>query len=362
MKKFLSLILFIGVFCFCRVIKVEAIEMKATSNSVTAGDTFTINFSDAKLSDMSPLYVFSYDYMDNLERGVPVGFSGYDKLSFKADSGSITFKTKDVKSDYTVTFKIVDLNNEGDIKTESVIVKTKQVKTPTPSPTTQAPKSNNTNLKTLSVKADDNSDVLLSPSFKPNVYEYQSTVASTVKTIEINATLEDSKATMIISNNANEELVAGENNKITITVTAEDGTKRPYVINIKREALTADATLKELTIKEDESFKLKEDVFTYKVKVGKNVKELTISYVLSDENATVLIDGNENLKDGSKVRITVVAQDGTKKVYTLNIEKEKTTTKKNISNVTIQKNPLIIMALSIVAFGLIGGIIYVIKK
>ena len=214
----------------------------------------------------------------------------------------------------------------------------------------------------MSVKADDNSDVLLSPSFKPNVYEYQSTVASTVKTIEINATLEDSKATMIISNNANEELVAGENNKITITVTAEDGTKRPYVINIKREALTADATLKELTIKEDESFKLKEDVFTYKVKVGKNVKELTISYVLSDENATVLIDGNENLKDGSKVRITVVAQDGTKKVYTLNIEKEKTTTKKNISNVTIQKNPLIIMALSIVAFGLIGGIIYVIKK
>ena len=285
-----------------------------------------------------------------------------DNLNVDKENGSVTFQP--IVNNGTITISIVkdDTGNEVLIARSITIGTENQTSTTHQSTTTQAPKSNNTNLKTLSVKADDNSDVLLSPSFKPNVYEYQSTVASTVKTIEINATLEDSKATMIISNNANEELVAGENNKITITVTAEDGTKRPYVINIKREALTADATLKELTIKEDESFKLKEDVFTYKVKVGKNVKELTISYVLSDENATVLIDGNENLKDGSKVRITVVAQDGTKKVYTLNIEKEKTTTKKNISNVTIQKNPLIIMALSIVAFGLIGGIIYVIKK
>ena len=46
-----------------------------------------------------------------------------------------------------------------------------------------------------------------------------------------------------------------EDNKITITVTAEDGSKKAYNINIKREALTSDATLKNLEIEEIEKFK-----------------------------------------------------------------------------------------------------------
>ena len=72
------------------------------------------------------------------------------------------------------------------------------------------------------------------------------------------------------------------------------------------------------------------------------------------------VDGNKDLKDGSKVKITVTAQDGTKKVYTLEISKE--TEKKETNDVVVEKNPLIIMGLSIIAFGLIGGIVYVIKK
>ena len=156
--------------------------------------------------------------------------------------------------------------------------------------------------------------------------------------------------------------MAGENNKITITVTAEDGTKRTYTINITREALTADATLKELIIDEVENFELIEDKYNYTIKIAKNVKELSLSYVTSDDNATVEIEGNENLKDGSKVRITVIAEDGTKKVYTLTVSKEKANTKTNTSNIETEKNPLIIMTLSIIAFGLIGGIVYVVKK
>ena len=91
------------------------------------------------------------------------------------------------------------------------------------------------------------------------------------------------------------------------------------------------------------------------------MKKLTINYVLDDENASVDIEGNKNLKDGSVVKVIVTAQDGTKKVYTLNISKE-TEVKKQTSNIAVEKNPLIIMGLSIIAFGLIGGIIYVIKK
>ena len=173
--------------------------------------------------------------------------------------------------------------------------------------------------------------------------------------------MEDSKATALLSNNASDELVAGENNKITITVTAEDGTKKVYTLNISREALTADATLKKLIINEAKSFKLKDNTFVYDVKVAKDIKKLTLEIETSDENSEYKVEGNKNLKDGSVVKITVTAPDGTKKIYKLNIIKKTTATTKKVV-VKAEKNPLIIMGLSIVAFGLIGGIIYVIKK
>lgn len=366
MKKILSLMLFIWVFCFFGMVSVKAINMTVSSNTVTAGDSFTINFSDAKISMESPLYEFSYDNMSNLEKvGNPVGFSGFDRLSFTATSGSITFKAKEVKTDYTVNFQIKDLNNE-EIKTVSVNVKTKQAPVVTPSiPTpevTPAPKSNNANLKALEIRGNDDSEVILSPNFSSSVYEYQATVDATVKTILINPTPEDSKANVVISNNAMDELKAGENNQITITVTAEDGTKKAYVVNVKREALTADAFLKSLTVKESKDFKFKEDKFSYNVKVASSVNRLTLDYETSSEDAVVNINGNMNLKNGSKVKILVTAEDGTKKEYVLNIVKETKTTKKVSVNVTAEKNPLVIMALSMVGFGLIGAIIYVIKK
>ncbi|HIU39692.1 MAG TPA: cadherin-like beta sandwich domain-containing protein [Candidatus Aphodocola excrementigallinarum] len=227
--------------------------------------------------------------------------------------------------------------------------------------TTQA-KSNNNNLSSLTLTTNEGEEVDLSPSFSPSVYTYSATVASTAKTVSVDARMEDSRANLTI-NGDDDELVAGENNRITITVTAEDGTPRTYTINVTREALTADATLSELSIKESKSFKLEENKYTYNVKIGKNVKTLTLDYTPSDENATVEVDGNENLKDGSKVRITVTAEDGTKRVYTLNIVKETTTTKNaNTDSIEVEKNPLIIMGLSVIAFGLVGGIIYVIRK
>ncbi len=356
------MLMFVGMF------SAKAINMTTSSTEVFAGDKFTINFSDATISDPSKLlYEFSYDNEDKLERENPVGFVGSKDLFFKETKGSVVYKTKEVKANYVVTFKIIDRNNSGDIKTVSVNVKTKQTTTTTtttttPTTTTQAVKSSNANLKTLEIKTSDDSNVVLSPIFSSNVYEYSASVDSSIKTITISATMEDSKSNMVISNNATEELKPGENNKITITVTAEDGTKKAYVINIKREALTADATLKSLTIKECEDFEFVEDTYSYDLKLNNSVTKLTIDYVTSSSDSIVSISGNENLKNGSKVKILVTAEDGTKKEYILNVIKETKTTKKSTINVPAEKNPLIIMFLSMVAFGLIGGIIYANKK
>ena len=350
MKKFLRLVLVIMVALTFKIIDVKA------EASITK-DTFTWsginNYSSCKLKCTS---------------GITDGDDITSANVLKKANGSVKFKTSK-----TVTCTIYlskDLTgNDTDLDIVSRTYSSTPPKTQAPSTTQapqttktqEAPKSNNANIKSLTIKGNDDSDVVLSPVFNPGVYDYEATVASNVKTVSITPILEDAKANAVISNNANEELKAGEDNKITITVTAEDGSKKAYNINIKREALTSDATLKSLEIEEAEKFKFDKEKFTYNVKIDKNIKSLTIIYELSDENSTINIEGNSELKNGSIVKLIVPAQDGTKKVYTLNIIKE-TNKKKNVTSVTAEKNPLIILGLSMVAFALVGGIIYVIKK
>lgn len=350
MKKFLRLVLVIMVALTFKVIDVKA------EASITK-DTFTWsginNYSSCKLKCTS---------------GITDGDDITSANVLKKANGSVKFKTSK-----TVTCTIYlskDLTgNDTDLDIVSRTYSSTPPKTQAPSTTQapqttktqEAPKSNNANIKSLTIKGNDDSDVVLSPVFNPGVYDYEATVASNVKTVSITPILEDAKANAVISNNANEELKAGEDNKITITVTAEDGSKKAYNINIKREALTSDATLKSLEIEEAEKFKFDKEKFTYNVKIDKNIKSLTIIYELSDENSTINIEGNSELKNGSIVKLIVTAQDGTKKVYTLNIIKE-TNKKKNVTSVTAEKNPLIILGLSMTAFALVGGIIYVIKK
>lgn len=356
-KKFIYFFSITFIFMFIGVINVEALdaEIKKVGNN-------TYNFSWRDVNDYSS-YLLKYNN-SMLTSAEDVESSGKLKVS----SGTVTFQP--TVNSGTITFSIVkdDVGNEvlisKSIDINANINTTTQPPTTTTAPatTTQAQRSNNANLSSLHVTDSDGNEVELSPSFSPNTYEYSATVDATIRTINIDATMEDSRANMVISNNATEELVAGENNRITITVTAEDGTsKKAYVINIRRDALTADATLKSLSIKECDDFKFEEDKFSYNVRVANSVTKLTLDYEASSSDATVSITGNEDLEDGSKVKILVTAEDGTKREYILNIVKENSTTKKT-SSVVAEKNPLIIMALSIVAFGLIGGIVYVIKK
>lgn len=350
------------------ILSVKAATLSLNNNKANVGGKITLTISNATGNSG---YTLSYDSNFLSPGNNNTCGSGNTVSIEKAKSGCkiefIINKNLSLTENKEIQISLID-DGASDVSSPATLTinANKKAEQSIPATTTQAPqeapKSNNANLKTLNVVSDDDSEVALSPKFDSLVYEYEATVPSTVKTIAINATMEDSKANMVISNNVNDELTPGENNKITVTVTAEDGTKKAYVINVKREALTADATLQSLSIKECKSFELKPDKFTYTVKVKKSVKELTLDYVLSDENSSVEIEGNENLKDGSKVKITVTAEDGTKKVYTLTISKEQETTKKDTSNISVEKNPLIIMGLSIIAFGLIGGIIYVIKK
>ena len=135
-------------------------------------------------------------------------------------------------------------------------------------------------------------------------------------------------------------------------------------MNAKRAALESNATLKDLVIREKPDFEFDENKTVYSFKIDKDIKKLTIDYVLNEEKSKVEITGNENLEDGSIIRILVTAPDESKKEYRITVFKNevKKTTKAQIVNSSSEKNPIIIMGLSMVAFVLIGSIVYVIKK
>ena len=352
MKKFLKLVLVIMVALTFKIINVKAASSKLEP---VKGKLYKYSWSEINDYNSS-----NYSYYISCKNVTFNNCSGLSSKKISASNGYVGLEATISNGEISCEIYKDDSGKPTLTSAKINIGTTSTTQTPKTT-TTQTLKSNNANIKSLTIRGNDDSDVVLSPSFNPGVYDYETTVASTIKTVSITPILEDAKANAVISNNANEELKAGEDNKITITVTAEDGSKKAYNINIKREALTSDATLKNLEIEEMEKFKFDKDKFTYNVKIGKNVKSLTITYELSDENSTVDIEGNSKLKNGSVVKVIVTAQDGTKKVYTLNIQKG-TNSKKKVANVAAEKNPLIILGLSMVAFALVGGIIYVAKK
>ena len=200
MKKFLRLVLVIMVALTFKIIDVKA------EASITK-DTFTWsginNYSSCKLKCTS---------------GITGGDITGGNVLMKAN-GSVKFGTSK-----TVTCTIYlskDLTgNDTDLDIVSRTYSSTPPKTQAPSTTQapqttktqEAPKSNNANIKSLTIKGNDDSDVVLSPVFNPGVYDYEATVASNVKTVSITPILEDAKANAVISNNANEELAIIYNN------------------------------------------------------------------------------------------------------------------------------------------------------
>lgn len=66
---------------------------------------------------------------------------------------------------------------------------------------------------------------------------------------------------------------------------------------------------------------------SYTLNVGADVEKLEIKAAPNDEKATVEITGNESLVAGDNaVKITVTAQDGTTRIYTINVKKDEATT------------------------------------
>ena len=363
MKKLFNYVMILFIIMFVGIVDVKAFSISLSQESISAnGGTIKVTFSDLT-GNSGYIYIVEGTYKANVQAtNNGCGSGSHIEISSKSCTITYNIKKHTLQEDGNVIFKLKDeATGEEKTKTLTVVKNSSPATTTAQVQTTTAAnaKSNNANLKTLEVKTSDENLVEITPKFDPSVYQYKAEVSSETKTVIVNVTMEDEKSNVII-NGADEELKSGEDNKITITVTAEDGTKKQYVLNVSRGAKSADATIASLKIKQLKDFKLEEGKYKYTVTIPKSVTKLDIIVTTSNENATYEIKGNNNLKAGSNIKIIVTAEDGTKKEYILTVSNSKAS--KKLINVKAEKNPLVVLLLSLTGFALIGGIIYTIRK
>ena len=203
--------------------------------------------------------------------------------------------------------------------------------------------SSNNSLKSLKI----NDDKI---ELKETEFTYNFSVLNDVNEVIIKAEANDSKATVKVDDKY--PLEVGDN-EIKIIVVAASGNEAIYTLNITREKLLSrDSLLTSIKINGyDIDFKQEKTVYDLKIKDNDNQLEITTTQ--EDPNATVEIEGNKDLENGSIIKINVKAEDGTFTRYFINIEKGS----KGISPVII-----IIIVLLILLGGCLGLIFYRKKK
>lgn len=185
-------------------------------------------------------------------------------------------------------------------------------------------------------------------NFDKDIFEYKINVDYNTKELLISAIAEEKTSTVEVV--GNKELVVGEN-IYKIKVLAENKSERIYTIIVNRleegKTLSNNNYLANLSIK-NHSIAFVKDKLTYDITLT-NETSLDLKYDTEDEKAFVKVEGNNNLKNNSVVKIIVTAEDGTTRTYILNIIKEEA------FNYTILIIPLAILLLGLV-------VIIVIKK
>lgn len=163
----------------------------------------------------------------------------------------------------------------------------------------------------------------LIPDFKKDILEYHVKVPKDTKSVEVNATLEDKKASFVKGYGPRTVKLASSQTKILIQVEAENNDIKTYTLYVEKTNQSNDATLKSLTI-EEVPFTFDSNKFTYDLKVLYEIKTLSIEAITNDEKAKVTIENNQTLKVGeNQVKIKVVSEDKTEQTYILNITRLK---------------------------------------
>lgn len=200
------LIIMISFIAFIPTAYAGSLSVSTSSKSVTIGGSVTIT---VKATGLAGKFKIS-----SSDGSVLAG--GNNGIWIENQSKTFKFTAKKVGTANIVVTPITvgDLDNNGKYTTSKSV--TINVVKP-------REKSTNNNLKSLSVEG-----YTLSPTFNKNTLEYTVNLDSNVETIKINATKEDSYASLL---GTGEKQVQEGDNKFEIKVTSETGSSKVYTVN-----------------------------------------------------------------------------------------------------------------------------------
>ena len=325
-------------------------DLTGGNNPITGGNIATFKFRAKSAGNAN--FSITGDFYDSDENNINMAFSGTNVTiveKVEAPPKVEENKPKEEKPNNSNTSNNtnnnVTNNNSNNKNTNNNNNSNKSI-------------SSNTNLNSLQLDIEG-----ISPAFNKNTTEYFLVVDEKVNNINVSATPEDSKSNISISGNENLQLGS---NKIVITVTAQNGSKKEYVINItKTENLeNANANLENLAIENSTLVpEFSPDITEYTVEVGSEIETLNILAFPQIEEAKVTIDKPEKLNFGeNNIEITVLAKDEiTKKVYTINVNK-KNEDRLQEENDTSDNNKIYYIVLVIVLICIIGVVTFYIMR
>lgn len=277
-------------------VKAAGYDVSVTSNTIIVGNSVTLKIS---ANDLAGRFDFS------VSNSSVISMSS-SNVFLDNDSKSITITAKSAGTS-VITITPTDATSyDGDAITGNRTITITVNNKPTSNPNTGGNGSGTSNTSTP-VKKKSNNNYLssltvdgysLDKEFKKDELEYSLVVESGTDKIIINAQLDDDKAKVT---GIGEIALKEEDNKLEIKVTAEDGSTRTYILNVKIEELnpvevTIDKKKYSIVRKEIDSIKIPNGYEKTTIKIGdedilcyKNNKTKNILMILQDDK------GNNNL-------------------------------------------------------------------
>lgn len=209
-------------------------------------------------------------------------------------------------------------NSKTNSSSNSTSNKTNKTNTSSNTTSGSSTKSSDASLSDLGIKPND------FKGFKSGTTSYKTTVPEDVAEVEVYAKTTSSKAT--VTGTGKKKLENGTN-KVEVIVTAENGTKKTYTIEITREGKNEEtattAQTEETTVANEnigdglsslkiEDLKIEPDfktnIYEYRVKYIGEKEKLDIEAKTTNSNYKVEITGNNELKEGENI-ITILVSD-----------------------------------------------------
>ncbi len=345
MKKRNLLLMFIALlFVLITPVKATNTISLVCNQTTTNTTTCKIKLNIDEIDDITPIDIyFSTNDLDvNINA---VGNSstncGSSKCSITSiQSGENIVATLNITNptdkDVKPTIQI-DSTYGKDSKTFTLKASKKSVTTTT---TTTKVKSDNNYLSSITIDGEE------IENFSKSTTKYFVDVENDIKKVTIKAKAEDDTATVSID--GPKSLNVGDN-EYTISVTSESDSTKYYKVIITRadEEESSSTEIKNIKIK---GYKLNFDKAskTFHLNIKPEDTELDITVKLKDKKASYEIEDNDNLKDGSVIKIIVTAEDGTNDTYRIIISKKSSNVIPIVIGLLILLAVIVIIVLTII--------------